>query len=244
MFNFPGQKPGLLGGTPSQFSMLGYSPMQRPGMGGGGMLGGQGMGGGTPMPAYQPQRFAAPSFQGNLTLPQPAGFGGETLGPGIYSAIPTSRGGGQRGINGQTPPPGWTPIAHEDGTIFSYMNPRNPWEHFYGYGGGGGPGSGNLYMGGIGDGTAGDDGGMGDAGPDGIGGDGNNGAGDADGFARGGPVSAGRLAGPNPPGPDDGHAALDAGEYVVRASQAKKYQGLLSAINSGASKKQLRGLLG
>lgn len=41
------------------------------------------------------------------------------------------------------------------------------------------------------------------------------------------------LAGPNPPGPDDGHAALDVGEYVVRSSQAKKHGPMLRKINSG-----------
>lgn len=61
-------------------------------------------------------------------------------------------------------------------------------------------------------------------------------------YARGGKVDA--LHGPNPPGPDDGFGALDKGEHVINAKQAKKYRGLLEAINEGAPKKKLRGLLG
>jgi hypothetical protein len=183
MFNRAG-----LFGPPNQYSMLGYSPMARPGMGGQGGLAPMAPTGGTPMPAYQPQRFAPPSFMGNISMPPPRAPARDV------SSLPP-----------------WL---------------IDPWAFE-----GGGPG-----------GTAGDDGG--------VGGDGGNGPGEGagegpgPGFARGGLVSAGRLAGPNPPGPDDGHAALDAGEYVVRAAQARKHQGLLAAINSGASKKQLRGLLG
>lgn len=61
-------------------------------------------------------------------------------------------------------------------------------------------------------------------------------------YAKGGTVNA--LIGPDPPGPDDGFGALDRGEYVVRAAAAKRHRGLLEAINRGATKKELRGLLG
>lgn len=42
-----------------------------------------------------------------------------------------------------------------------------------------------------------------------------------DGYAQGGIVKG--LLGKNPPGPDDGYAALDRGEYVVRADAVKHY---------------------
>lgn len=61
-------------------------------------------------------------------------------------------------------------------------------------------------------------------------------------YARGGMVRG--LLGPNPPGPDDGFAGLDRGEFVVRKEQAKKHRGLLHAINAGkVSKKRAKGLL-
>lgn len=44
----------------------------------------------------------------------------------------------------------------------------------------------------------------------------------AAGLAQGGPVTAANMAGPNPPGPDDGFVPLDKGEYVIRADAAKK----------------------
>ncbi|MEY4707487.1 MAG: hypothetical protein RJB58_1210 [Pseudomonadota bacterium] len=50
-------------------------------------------------------------------------------------------------------------------------------------------------------------------------------------YKRGGTV--GGLRGPDPQGPDDGYAALDRGEYVVRSSQAKKHKGTLAKINAG-----------
>lgn len=54
-------------------------------------------------------------------------------------------------------------------------------------------------------------------------------------YADGGPVDGAGLAGPNPPGPDDGYAALDGGEYVVRASQAQRpeYGPILDQMNQG-----------
>ena len=52
-------------------------------------------------------------------------------------------------------------------------------------------------------------------------------------YARGGRVNAKALRGPNPPGPDDGYAGLDDGEYVVNAKQAKKHSGVLKQINAG-----------
>lgn len=61
-------------------------------------------------------------------------------------------------------------------------------------------------------------------------------------YARGGSVN--KLMGPNPPGPDDGFAGLQRGEFVVRAKEAEKHRGLLDAINKGkVSKKKARGLL-
>jgi hypothetical protein len=45
------------------------------------------------------------------------------------------------------------------------------------------------------------------------------------GYAKGGHVTRGRLIGPNPPGPDDGYAALDHGEFVIKASDVKKLGG-------------------
>lgn len=61
-------------------------------------------------------------------------------------------------------------------------------------------------------------------------------------YAKGGMVR--HLLGPNPPGPDDGYAGLDKGEHVITAKQARKYRGLLDAINEEKPKKKLRGLLG
>ena len=54
-------------------------------------------------------------------------------------------------------------------------------------------------------------------------------------YADGGPVDGAGLAGPNPPGPDDGYAALDGGEFVVRQSQAQRpdYASVLEQINQG-----------
>ncbi len=61
-------------------------------------------------------------------------------------------------------------------------------------------------------------------------------------YAKGGKVRG--LLGPNPPGPDDGMAMLDRGEYVVRKSMAQKHAGLLDAINRGkVSKRKGRSLL-
>lgn len=45
------------------------------------------------------------------------------------------------------------------------------------------------------------------------------------GFAKGGHVTRDRLIGPDPHGPDDGYAALDHGEYVIKASDVKKLGG-------------------
>lgn len=61
-------------------------------------------------------------------------------------------------------------------------------------------------------------------------------------YAHGGVVN--KLMGPNPPGPDDGFAGLDRGEFVVRAKEARKHRGLLEQINKGKlNKKKARGLL-
>lgn len=62
-------------------------------------------------------------------------------------------------------------------------------------------------------------------------------------YAKGGKVNM--LLGPNPPGPDDGYAGLDRGEYVIRKNAADHYgKGLLDALNARKiDKRKLRGLL-
>lgn len=62
-------------------------------------------------------------------------------------------------------------------------------------------------------------------------------------YAKGGMVNS--LIGPNPTGPDDGMAALDRGEYVVKKSAVDKYgKGLLDMINEGKiPAKKIRSLL-
>lgn len=58
-------------------------------------------------------------------------------------------------------------------------------------------------------------------------------------FNQGGMVTADRLGGPNPPGPDDGYAALDVGEHVIRADSARKLgPDILNRLNSGDFKRQ------
>jgi hypothetical protein len=98
--------------------------------------------------------------------------------------------------------------------------------------GGGGGGDGGGIGVGDGDGSVGDSdgGGAGDAG-DGVG------------YAMGGMVNS--LLGPNPAGPDDGMAALDRGEYVIKKSAVNKYgRGLLDMINEGKMPaKKIRSLL-
>ena len=52
------------------------------------------------------------------------------------------------------------------------------------------------------------------------------------GFASGGVVTRNRLVGPDPRGPDDGYAALNAGEGVITARAMKYYgKGFLSKLN-------------
>lgn len=61
-----------------------------------------------------------------------------------------------------------------------------------------------------------------------------DGNGGSDGYAKGGKVTKAKLSGPNPKGKDDGYAALDAGEFVVKASIAKKLgSAKLRALNEG-----------
>jgi hypothetical protein len=55
--------------------------------------------------------------------------------------------------------------------------------------------------------------------------------GQAPAYAQGGPVAA--LSGPNPPGPDQGFAALHRGEFVVQAPEAARYSSILQQINDG-----------
>jgi hypothetical protein len=53
-------------------------------------------------------------------------------------------------------------------------------------------------------------------------------------MAKGGMVTPQQVKGPNPPGPDDGYAALDNGEYVIRKSAVKKYgANIFEQINAG-----------
>lgn len=62
-----------------------------------------------------------------------------------------------------------------------------------------------------------------------------NSANGAAGLAKGGPVTAAHMAGPNPPGPDDGFVPLDKGEYVIKASAAKTIgKPALAKINAAA----------
>jgi hypothetical protein len=63
-------------------------------------------------------------------------------------------------------------------------------------------------------------------------------------YAKGGMVDS--LLGPNPNGPDDGMAALDRGEYVIKKSSVNKYgKGLLDMINDGkVPAKKMKSLLG
>jgi len=53
------------------------------------------------------------------------------------------------------------------------------------------------------------------------------------GYQAGGPVN--QVAGPNPSGPDDGYAALDQGEFVVKKDQAQRpdYGPILEQMNQG-----------
>lgn len=100
----------------------------------------------------------------------------------------------------------------------------DPWGggYFFGPGGPGG-------LGGTGSGTGAGGGGGGVA--SGIGGMGGVGAG---GFYEGGSVTAERLTGPNPSGPDEGYGALADGEYVMQKSAVQRY-GLeaMQALNEG-----------
>lgn len=97
--------------------------------------------------------------------------------------------------------------------------------------------------------SGGDSGGGDSGGGDSGGGGGDSGGGDSGGgdggYAKGGLVNKSKLKGKNPKGRDDGYAALDAGEYVIRQSAVKKYGiGLFDAINSGKiSKQKIKGLL-
>jgi hypothetical protein len=75
--------------------------------------------------------------------------------------------------------------------------------------------------------------------------DGSNDSGGS-GFAKGGHVTADRLKGPNPPGPDDGYAALDVGETVITAEATRRYgKDVMMALNKGlVSPEAVRRLLG
>lgn len=82
------------------------------------------------------------------------------------------------------------------------------------------------------------------AGGVGAGNDG-GGIGAGEGLATGGKVSKRHLAGPNPTGPDDGYAALNLGEYVIKQSSVDKYgTEIFDRINQGKiSKKAMNSLL-
>jgi len=62
----------------------------------------------------------------------------------------------------------------------------------------------------------------------------------------GGYIDKSRIAGPNPPGPDDGATNIQVGEYVIKKSAVKKYgKGLLDMINEGSiPAKKIKSLLG
>jgi hypothetical protein len=68
-------------------------------------------------------------------------------------------------------------------------------------------------------------------------GDGNSGGEAGGGYGpqyRGGLITPKDVKGPNPRGPDDGLAALDIGEYVIRKSAVKKYgANIFEKINAG-----------
>jgi hypothetical protein len=69
-------------------------------------------------------------------------------------------------------------------------------------------------------------------GPAGTTSDGSSALGASATYAQGGMVNS--LLGPNPNGPDDGMAALDRGEYVIKKAAVDKYgKGLLDMINEG-----------
>ena len=126
---------------------------------------------------------------------------------------------------------GWSSLSPGvQASIAAAADPIGAFADSIGMGGGGYGGGGGTNA----------DGGTGDTGSDGVGGGGASGdsrgsdGANADGnFYKGGMVTPNRLAGPNPRGPDDGYAALDHGEYVIKASAVKKYgKGLLDAINT------------
>jgi len=77
------------------------------------------------------------------------------------------------------------------------------------------------------------------------GGPSDNGSGGS-GFYKGGHVTRDRLTGPNPPGPDDGYAALDVGETVITAAATRRYgKDVMAALNKGlVSREAVRRLLG
>jgi len=64
-------------------------------------------------------------------------------------------------------------------------------------------------------------------------------------FANGGMVTMNRLMGMNPMGQDDGYAALQSGEYVIKKNAVDKYgEDFLGLLNSGKlTKKQINSLL-
>ena len=85
-----------------------------------------------------------------------------------------------------------------------------------------------------------------DAGGGGVGaGNDGGGIGAGEGLAKGGIVSKRHLAGSNPTGPDDGYAALNLGEYVIKQSSVDKYgTEIFDLINQGKiSKKAIKSLL-
>ena len=91
---------------------------------------------------------------------------------------------------------------------------------------------GSNESGGNSDGGVGGSQGHGGSSDGGSGGD--SGEGGRGGVATGGLITANMLSGPNPKGPDDGYTALDVGEYVIRASQVKRYGAdVMAALNAG-----------
>lgn len=78
------------------------------------------------------------------------------------------------------------------------------------------------------------------SGPGGDSGSGGGGPGGGDSFFKGGMVTLNKLAPPNPPGPDDGYAALNKGEGVITAKAMRFYgPAFLAKINKLAVPKTI-----
>lgn len=177
--------------------------------------GGAGGGGSLGFANDAPSNFAPSGFIGDLV---------NMLGLNIGDYGPTT--GGRAGYGIEVAPAGYGGgVAGEPGTP--------------GFGGGTAT-SGSTGATGFGGGPAGEIGGVGgiDGGGDiggmggGMGAGGDPGMGGVGGMYRGGVVTRNKLSGPNPPGPDDGYAALNTGEGVLTAKALRYYgDGLVDRLN-------------